>query len=101
MSTSCEIQLNLIDVAAKNDSTLSATNITSFSDINSLKKEENEIDDYMTGEWNYSILDGSLLHLPDVLTDIYPFISQELSDENRERVNEPTLSIDFTQNHSS
>lgn len=101
MSTSCEIQLNLIDVAAKNDSALSATNITSFSDINSLKKEENEIDDYMTGEWNYSILDGSLLHLPDVLTDIYPFISQELSDENRERVNEPTLSIDFTQNHSS
>lgn len=102
MSTACEIHLNLVDVAAKTDSTPFCTYNSLFATISNLKNEENEIPIYSTLEWNYFVLDGSMEHLPNDLSDTkYPIFSEQVSDENSMRLNDNVLTIDFTVNHSS
>ena len=56
----------------------------------------------MTMEWNCSILDGTMVHLPDNLENSqYPYFSDSISDENGDFETPPILEVEFEKNHSS
>lgn len=100
--TNCTININLVDVGAKADSTPAATHNSEFADAANLKKESRSIPDYMTLEWNYSLLDGSMPHMPDSMSSAgYPVFSAGMTNEARIRASEPVLSISFKEGHSS
>lgn len=102
MKTQCEIINELIDVGAKDDSTPSATQNQTFADILLLKQDNADRPPTMTMEWNYSILDGTMVHLPDNLENSqYPYFSDSISDENGDFETPPILEVEFEKNHSS
>ena len=85
MQTEAIINVSLVDVTAKGDSTPSMTNNSSFADVDLLKNEINNVGNYMTMEWNYSILDGTMQHFQDDKNDAgYPVFSSDMSDESGE-----------------
>lgn len=102
MRTQCEIVNELIDVGAKGDSSPSVTHNQSFADVLLLKEDNADRLPTMTMEWNYSILDGTMGHLPDNLESAqYPYFSDIISDENGDFETHPVLEVEFEENHSS
>ena len=82
--TNCTININLVDVGAKADSTPVVTFNSEFAASENLKKESSSIPDYMTLEWNYSLLDGSMPHMPDSMTGVgYSVFSADMTNEVR------------------
>lgn len=61
-----EISFGLFDVTAKKDTTVSASNIQPFIDVNDLKLESVYPDAYATGEPDFWRLDGTFLPFPNV-----------------------------------
>lgn len=102
MQTECIISINLVDVTAKSDSSPTITNNAGFASVDYLKDDNHIVDDFMSLEWNYSILDGTMQHLPDEMALAeYPVFSDEMTGEDCARTNDPMLTISFTKEHSS
>lgn len=102
MQTEPIINVMLVDVTAKGDSTPSITDNISFADVQLLKDENHTVNDYMTLEWNYSVLDGDMQHMPDNKTSAgYPVFSSEMSDNSGEYEKSHVFSAQFTEPHSS
>lgn len=102
MKTDPVISVSLVDVSAKQDSTSTIADNASFADISLLKKEINNINNYMTFEWNYSILDGTMYHFPDDKgSSGYPIFSNDMSNENGEYEIAHNFVSTFTASHSS
>lgn len=102
MQTEPIINVMLVDVTAKEDSTPSITDNASFADVRLLKDENHSVSDYMTLEWNYSILDGTMQNMPDDLLGVgYPVFSKEISDEYGEYERPHDFKVQFTDPHSS
>lgn len=100
--TSCTTNFNLVDVEAKEDATLSVTGNADFAVLENLNEEELQLSDYGTLEWNYTVLDGTMPHLPDDLTEVgYPVFADTLTDETGETEETPAITINFGDNHSS
>lgn len=91
--TSFECQYNLINYDARQDATISSTDVKSFCNVEQLVADPVNYS-YMTMEHNYSVLDGSLEEVPDSFTT--PYFSEELSDENGEFTQNPCINISFT-----
>ena len=102
MQTEAIINVSLVDVTAKGDSTPSMTNNSSFADVDLLKNEINNVGNYMTMEWNYSILDGTMQHFQDDKNDAgYPVFSSDMSDESGEYDESHNFVVFFSSPHSS
>ena len=102
MQTEPMINVMLIDVTAKSDSTPSITDNASFANVQLLKDENHTVNDYMTLEWNYSVLDGTMQHMPDNLANAgYPVFSEEMSDASGEYEQDHDFVAQFTGPHSS
>lgn len=102
MHTEPIISVKLVDVTAKKDSNVSMDGNSEFADVLRLKEEKASIPDYMTLEWNYSLLDGSMSHLPDNIEETqYPFFSSEMSNAEGEYSGAYVLDVNFTGPHSS
>lgn len=102
MQTEPMINVMLVDVTAKDDSTPSITDNASFANVQLLKDENHTVNDYMTLEWNYSILDGTMQHMPDNLANAeYPVFSEEMSDASGEYEQDHDFVAQFTGPHSS
>lgn len=102
MQTEAIINVSLVDVTAKQDSTPSITRNASFADTSLLKNELNNVNNYMTLEWNYSLLNGTMQHFPNNKNDAgYPVFSSDMSDGSGEYDNSYDFVADFTLPHSS
>lgn len=102
MQTEAIINVSLVDVTAKNDSTPSITGNASFANVSLLKNEINNVNNYMTLEWNYSLLDGTMQHFPDDKDAAgYPVFSSDMSDETGEYESSHDFTAEFTSPHSS
>lgn len=102
MQTEAIINVSLIDVTAKSDSMPSITENASFADVSLLKNEINNVNNYMTLEWNYSLLDGTMQHFPDDKDAAgYPVFSSDMSDETCEYESSHDFTAEFTSPHSS
>lgn len=102
MQTEPIINVMLVDITAKEDSRPSITDNASFADVQLLKDENRTVSDYMTLEWNYSILNGTMQHMPDNLVSAgYPVFSEEMSDASGEYEQEHDFVAQFTGPHSS
>lgn len=102
MQTEPIINVMLVDVTAKDDSTPSITDNASFANVQLLKDENHTVNDYMTLEWNYSVLDGTMQHMPDNLVNAgYPVFSEEMSDVSGEYEQDHDFVAQFTGPHSS
>lgn len=102
MQTEAIINVSLVDVTAKNDSTPSITENASFADVSLLKNEINNVNNYMTLEWNYSLLDGTMQHFPDDKDAAgYPVFSSDMSDETGEYESSHDFTAEFASPHSS
>ena len=97
MKTSVKVTMDLLDRTAIQDSTPSATNNSSFADINKLKEEHNEYLPFMTLEHNVNILDGSLTTFDTNNTD-FSYFSSTLSDNNC--ISNNVITVDFGSLHS-
>ncbi len=100
MKTKASIQFGLIDVTAKEDSSLVANNRQNFVDLNDLKKDDLEEIKYGTLEKNQFALDGSFELMPENLENMC-WWSNEMSNENGQFVTPLILEISFTKVHSS
>lgn len=89
----------LKDTTAIQDSEITSSDNQEFGNLILLKEKE-EQEKYATLEKDFFLLDGSFQEMPDMPEDI-AFFSNVMSDENGEFVTNPTLQIDFTENHSS
>lgn len=102
MQTEPIINVMLVDVTAKSDSAPSITDNASFANVQLLKDENHTVNDYMTLEWNYSILDGTMQHMPDNPANAgYPVFSKEMSDASGEYKQDHNFVAQFTEPHSS
>lgn len=99
--TECVISINLIDPTAKQDSSISVTNNTVNGNPENLKLEELAVPEYMTCEWNYSILNGAMQHMPNNIQDAKYSLYSQMSGSDRIIANEPTMTISFANVHSS
>ena len=99
MKTKAVIEYGATDLTAKTDSTLSSTNIQSFSTANNIKTDPEEIK-YSTLEKNYFILDGSFTNMPANVSNV-GYWSLSRTGNNKSFTTPITLTITFTENHSS
>lgn len=99
MKTKAVIEYGATDLTAKSDSQLTATDIQSFSDPNNIKNDPSEVK-YSTLEHNYFALDGSFENMPNNVINI-GYWSKSASGDDKEFDVPPTLTINFTKNHSS
>ena len=99
MKTKAIIEYGAMDVTAKADSTLFATDKQSFSTPNDIKNEPIEIK-YSTLEHNYFALDGSYTNMSANVGNV-GYWSLSKSGSNKEFTTPLTLTINFTRNHSS
>lgn len=93
------IKYDLSDVKAARDASFTPTHQKSFADID-LLLEDIQFDNQMTLEHNYCVLDGTQDEFDDS-PDNVAYFSSEMSDENGNFLVNPTLTINFTVNHSS
>lgn len=98
MRTKTVIEYGATDLTAKSDSQLTATDKQSFSEPNNIKNDPSEIK-YSTLEHNYFILDGSFENMPE--NPRIGYWSLSASNSNKEFDTPPTLTINFSKNHSS
>lgn len=102
MATYTEISYGLVDVTAKEDSTPTCQDKQPFIDMAQLKRNNLEVDKYGTGELNQFVLDGSMKLFPDnPYGKNFGLWSLSMSDENGVFKTPITLTVDFTENHSS
>ncbi|MCK9576653.1 MAG: hypothetical protein M0R51_12090 [Clostridia bacterium] len=96
------IALDLIDVSAKPDSTLTSTDKQPFVDLTQLKSDSLSVPKYATLEDNFFLLDGTFEPFPETPeSEDMGYWSSSQSDENGEFTTNPMLEIDFTENHTS
>ena len=98
MKTKTVIEYGAMDLTAKSDSQLTATDKQNFSP-NSIKNDPDEVK-YSTLEKNYFALDGSFENFPNVVSNI-GYWSRTASGDNKEFETPPTLTINFSKNHST
>ena len=98
-TTSFEVIYDLKDTTALQDSTPSTMDNQDFA-VENLLKDNTAFHDYGTLEQDYFLLDGTLPELPDEPEGI-PFWSSELSDSEGNFLNNPLLTILFSENHTS
>lgn len=91
--------MNFIDVTALGDATENTASNESFGNL-SLLKENIVPSNYGTYELNQFILDGSKDILPDHVIDI-AFWSVNASEEDCSFTSYPTITVDFTSEHTS
>lgn len=97
-----EISFGLFDVTAKQDSSISASNIQPFIDVNDLKLESVYPDAYATGEPNYWKLDGNFIPFPDVPENqTWGLWGLLCSQSDTKFINPIVLKINMTELHSS
>ena len=99
MKTKAIIEYGAMDLTARGDSTLTASNIQSFSSANNLKSEPPEIK-YSTFEKNFFVLDGSCTSMPANVGNL-GFWSLARTGDAKEFATPITLTINFTKNHTS
>ena len=99
MKTKAIIEYGAMDVTAKADSTLSATDKQNFSTPNNIKLDPTETK-YSTLEHNYFALDGSFTNMPSNVGNV-GYWSLSKTGANKEFTTPLTLTINFTKNHSS
>lgn len=97
--TSFEVIYDLKDTTALQDSIPSTMDNQPFATENFLK-QNTVFPDYGTLEQDYFLLDGTMPELPDVPEGI-SFWSSELSDSEGDFLNNPVLTILFSENHTS
>lgn len=102
MQTEPIINVMLVDVTAKEDSRPSITDNASFADVQLLKDEHHTVSNYMTLEWNYSVLDGTMQNMPDDIDGVgYPVFSKEMSDDSGNYDHIHDFEAEFTDPHFS
>lgn len=89
--TSCQVELDLYDTTANQDSNLSVDNIQDFCDINSIKKQT-VIQKIATCEDDYFLLDGSFSFIDEPSTNDYGYMSKKFTSK---------IESSFSSNHSS
>lgn len=100
MKTKTVIEYGAVDVTAKQDSSISVSSTQIFSILSELKKPSiNEIK-YATLEKNHFVLDGNAVLRPTTMTNV-GWWSRAMSDENGNFATYPTMTITFSQPHSS
>lgn len=97
--TSFEVVYDLKDTTALQDSIPSTMDNQGFA-VESLLKDNTAFPDYGTLEQDYFLLDGTMPELPDEPEGI-PFWTSELSDDNGNFLDNPVLTILFSENHTS
>lgn len=102
MKTKASITFGLVDVTAKEDSTITVNDKQDFVDIIDLKKDNIEEIKYGTCEKNQFALDGTFQLMPDYEDlDNMCWWSNEMSDENGDFEIPLVMEIDFDDAHSS
>lgn len=94
--TNFKVDYALDNNDAQDDATMSGTGYNSFSDISRLP-EGTECPQFVTQEHNYMVLDGSISEEYDDIG----FMSEEMSDENGQFQNNPTIVAEFEGQHTS
>lgn len=97
--TYADVELKFIDVTALSDAQEATENNQSIGNIGLLKKET-KTSLYATLELNQFILDGSRQEMPYTPTDIV-FWSNTQSKTDRKFTVNPTITVTFTENHTS
>lgn len=102
MKTKTSIEFGLVDVAAKQDGTFTTTDKQDFIDLTQLKRDSLEVRKLATLEKDFFRLDGTFELFPDTPQNYdFGLWSLSISDANGEFGTPITLTIDFTENHSS
>lgn len=102
MKTKAQIIFGLVDVTAKEDSQLSASDKQNFANLSDLKKEDLEETKYGTCEKNQFALDGTFELMPGENELInMGWWSNQMSDASGNFATPLTLEINFTEAHSS
>lgn len=98
--TNAKAEMKFIDTTALADSTVSTQSGQDIDNLALLSGDDvSSVSDYGTLEKNLFILDGSKV-IPSNPRDI-GFISSEMSDQNCNFINIPSVEVDFTVNHTS
>lgn len=98
IDTSFEVEYELVDVTASSDATNTSATAKSFSDLNLLGDGTN-FNAQGTLEHNFFALDGSFSEFED--DPEIAFFSSSMSNANGEFDVNPSITIDFTMQHSS
>lgn len=98
--TEFEVEYDLSDVTALEDSTPVSSFNKSFADISKLKKFT-DYPDYMTFEHNYSVLDGTKPEFEDDPDNVAFFNTVKSNFITGDYDTPPTISLNFTERHSS
>lgn len=99
MNTEFLVEYNLVDTTALQDAAESSGSNASFADISGIK-ENTAVQKYATLEHNFFVLDGSREEFPDNPIGFVYFSSGQ-SDENGVFQSEQSVTVRFTQNHTS
>lgn len=99
MNNKLYIEYNQIDTTALADADESTTDNSIFGNL-ALLKDKAEPLKYMTIEEDFTLLDGSFEEMPDSPSDVV-FFSSESSDMDGYFTTNPTITVDFDDNHSS
>lgn len=100
MKTSTIIEYGAVDVTAKTDSQLSVSSIQDFANLNELKRADITEKKYSTLEKDYFLLDGKSQNMGSNVTDI-GWWSRDMSDSQGNFTSPLTMTINFSQVHSS
>lgn len=99
MKTEFFVEYDLYDTTALQDAQESTESNASFADL-SLIKNNISAPKYATLEHNFFVLDGSMEEFPDDPNNLVYFSSSQ-SDENGIFQNAESISVQFTENHTS
>lgn len=97
--TECIVEMEFVDLTAKEDSKASSSNNQSFGQLNILKGTTNQ-KDYGTLETNQFVLDGTKAIMPDAPKDV-AYWSSEKSKEDCSFEATPKVVISFSKKHTS
>ena len=100
MKTNTIIEYGAVDVTAKSDSTITATNKQDFSKLDELKRNNLAEIKYSTLEKNHFVLDGKSENMKNNIENV-GWWSKRLSDETGDLILPITMTITFSQPHSS
>jgi len=100
VKTGTIIEYGAIDVSAKADSNLSVSSSQSFSKLAELKKDRLTETKYSTLEKNHFVLDGKSENMGNTIDNV-GWWSLTMSDSNGDFTTPLTMTITFTQVHSS
>lgn len=99
MKTDFWVEYDLYDTTALQDAQESSESNSDFGNL-ALMKEEMQAPNYGTLEHNFFVLDGSMEEFPDEPEDI-AYFSADQSGEDGRFDTEQSVSIQFTENHTS